>query len=661
VAIVLAVVLLLVLLSLSACGGSTTTTLTGAPTTIEGASTTQTGESIAQMSTTTTVASRFPAKVSAQGLAYTTDSNGQPKGVTIDFTVEINRNPDKKVAVGVREGEVGGTGDQWRAAAWAAPLAVADILSINLADYTVDYDVDGFVDGPSAGGLMTIATIAAFLGDQLKTDVTMTGTINPDFTLGPVGGIPQKLEGAAAAGKKTVLVPLGQRYDYDESTKQMVDLVQRGTQLGLTVKEVADVYEAYPYFTGKQIPKAQASASGTPALGSSSEQALRDCIQGDAAQADDLLKSFAATPAAEQAAGQDLASSAQTALSQASSDVAQGSFGAAYGAAQRAMAEAFEAYLFAEASGISDWQKLALWLKGNVPSASISQVETELVARSPKTVGEASAVMDAWGCLAQAQAAVQVANNDLDEISTNYSSLSDSDLSSYMGDAIRYYAESLLGEQCAKDDLKLADVATGPAITSPDMVGQLSESYRRAGAANVAMLDSVVVPEDAQAWGVSEADAKNLLATYDSHYFEAVQASNQIQTLLNELPAGTARDYAILGISFDAFTSSAASMAENYDYIAQYDKNGAITGFTFDKPLSNALDLAKANAENSLMLLDSTGDGTVVPWTWYDMAKYARDTGQPGDKISALYYYWNATAQARTLLALSGQARPLVQ
>ena len=507
---------------------------------------------------------------------------------------------------------------------------------------------------------MTIATIAAFLGDQLNPDVTMTGTINPDFTLGPVGGIPQKLQGAAAAGMKTVLVPLGQRYDYDESTKQMVDLVARGTQLGLTVKEVASVYEAYPYFTGKQIPTGTAPASGTPALGSDSEQKLQECIQNDGASAEDMLKSFNALPAAERTAGQSLATGAQTAVEQASSQMAQGSFGAAYGSVQQGLEDAFEAYLFAQASGMSDWQKLALWMKGNVPTTPISQIETELVARSPQTVGEASCVMDAWGCVAQAQAAAQVANNDLDKISSNYSSLTDSDLSSYMGDAVRYYAESMLGVQCAKDDLKLAGVAKGPAITAPDMVGQLAETYRRAGEANVAMLDSVVVPEDAQAWGVSEADAQNLLAAYDSNYFEAVQAANQIQTLLNELPAGAARDYAVLGIAFDSFTSSSASIAENYDYIAQYDKNGNVTGFTFSTPLSNALDLAKTNTESGMIQLDSTGDGTVIPWTWYDMANFTRDSGQPADKIAALYYYWNATAQARALLALSGQAQSLV-
>ena len=44
------------------------------------------------------------------------------------------------------------------------------------------------------------------IGDQINADVTMTGTINPDGTIGPVGGIPFKIEGAAEAGKKVVLI-----------------------------------------------------------------------------------------------------------------------------------------------------------------------------------------------------------------------------------------------------------------------------------------------------------------------------------------------------------------------------------------------------------------------------------------------------------------------
>ncbi len=70
----------------------------------------------------------------------------------------------------------------------------------------------------------------------------MTGTVNPDGTIGPVGGIPHKIEGAAAAGKTLVLVPGGQRYDYDYAAGQSVDLVQVGQRLGIEVKLVPDIY-----------------------------------------------------------------------------------------------------------------------------------------------------------------------------------------------------------------------------------------------------------------------------------------------------------------------------------------------------------------------------------------------------------------------------------
>ena len=43
------------------------------------------------------------------------------------------------------------------------------------------------------------------------TDITMTGTINPDGTVGPVGGIPEKIAGTAKAGYKRILIPAGQR------------------------------------------------------------------------------------------------------------------------------------------------------------------------------------------------------------------------------------------------------------------------------------------------------------------------------------------------------------------------------------------------------------------------------------------------------------------
>lgn len=48
---------------------------------------------------------------------------------------------------------------------------------------------------------MTAAVIVFIRGDATLDDVTMTRTINPDGTIGPVGGIPEKIDGAVAAQK----------------------------------------------------------------------------------------------------------------------------------------------------------------------------------------------------------------------------------------------------------------------------------------------------------------------------------------------------------------------------------------------------------------------------------------------------------------------------
>ena len=92
-------------------------------------------------------------------------------------------------------------------------------------------------------------------GDTLDADMTMTGTINPDGTVGPVGGIPQKIQGAAAEGITTVLIPAGQRNSESEDDGSLVDVVDEGRRLGVEVREVRDVYEAYQAFTGEELPR----------------------------------------------------------------------------------------------------------------------------------------------------------------------------------------------------------------------------------------------------------------------------------------------------------------------------------------------------------------------------------------------------------------------
>ena len=155
----------------------------------------------------------------------------QPEGVTggaSKVQVSVEPNKDQELRVGFFETEVGGSGPMWRSSGWMAVIMSGLLLGVDPTDYRYSYEVGGRLDGPSAGGLVTVATLAAILGHPMRDDATMTGTINPDGTIGPVGGIPHKIDGAAEAKKKLMLIPAGQRRSLDYQRKQQVDVVDRG-------------------------------------------------------------------------------------------------------------------------------------------------------------------------------------------------------------------------------------------------------------------------------------------------------------------------------------------------------------------------------------------------------------------------------------------------
>lgn len=66
------------------------------------------------------------------------------------------------------------------------------------------------VDGPSAGAAMAVLMIATMQNKTLRNDTSLTGTIQPDGTIGPVGSIFEKAEAAAKEGYRIFLIPKGQ-------------------------------------------------------------------------------------------------------------------------------------------------------------------------------------------------------------------------------------------------------------------------------------------------------------------------------------------------------------------------------------------------------------------------------------------------------------------
>jgi Lon-like protease len=91
-------------------------------------------------------------------------------------------------------------------------------------DFPVELAIDtGDVGGPSAGLAFTLGILDDLTPGELTggEDVAVTGTIQPDGTVGPVGGTGQKAAAVRDAGIGTFLVP---RADYDAAEARAGDV-----------------------------------------------------------------------------------------------------------------------------------------------------------------------------------------------------------------------------------------------------------------------------------------------------------------------------------------------------------------------------------------------------------------------------------------------------
>ncbi len=125
-------------------------------------------------------------------------------------------------------------------------------------DYLVEFRSDSSViGGPSAGGVMTLALMVALHNVAYPDDpwtlnprVAGTGTINPDGTIGPVGGVPAKASAARESGIHTFLYPAGLDIAADLRPGTFglqtvaVDMQQHCTELQIACRAVATI-ESY--------------------------------------------------------------------------------------------------------------------------------------------------------------------------------------------------------------------------------------------------------------------------------------------------------------------------------------------------------------------------------------------------------------------------------
>ncbi|MBL7206556.1 MAG: hypothetical protein ISS36_03080 [Candidatus Aenigmarchaeota archaeon] len=132
--------------------------------------------------------------------------------------------------------------------------------------YDFSYGINAnasLIGGGSAGAALTIATIAALRNTTINPEIMITGTINPDGSIGPIGGVLEKAKAAKDVGAKIFLVPSGQAYEITYKSRRHCEHVgfneictietipiKRivGNEVDIEIKEVGDINDALEYF-----------------------------------------------------------------------------------------------------------------------------------------------------------------------------------------------------------------------------------------------------------------------------------------------------------------------------------------------------------------------------------------------------------------------------
>lgn len=104
------------------------------------------------------------------------------------------------------------------------------------------------LDGPSAGAMFAVGIAAALLGDPIRQDVCMSGTIEPDAEIRAVGRLVDKMNACRDLRRTTMIVP-------DALDNSHLNFT--GAERSIQVIEVHTLAEAYSAATGqalRQVP-----------------------------------------------------------------------------------------------------------------------------------------------------------------------------------------------------------------------------------------------------------------------------------------------------------------------------------------------------------------------------------------------------------------------
>jgi hypothetical protein len=590
------------------------------------------------------------------------------RGGTEGATVTVKPNPSGDIRVAVFEEFSGGAGDQWRASVWMASFLASSTLGRTLTDYEFGVSTGGFVDGPSAGGLTTAAMMATMLGVAVDPTVTLTGTLNPDGSIGPVGGLPQKLRGAAAKGKRRFGFPVGQRYDVDLRSLEYVDLVAEAGARNMEAREVRDVHDAFQLLTGKVLLRPvplEASAMELPGPVFTRMEQTTLLWMREARERLATMRQEQTVPALTQPMVRDAQSRLQAALRYQ----LQGMGAMAYRQALTAAVSAdiaVQTERFVELAMDEDptrmRQEVESLLKG---ATKVEKVFVELSRREPRTASGALTLLSAYSAATVAWAFAELGLEDVEEfnaivkgprkgeVTAEWRSTLRQAVASKLIPALMHFLAAEYALQLVSDALVAGTEEGAPLHLEEAALQRLARTYTSAAKANLDYYDSLMLSGVAEERGMSLAAARQVKTTEDEDYRFARKL---MELALRQRKApGSSGAMTTLAASLGAWLRGSSLVAREYS-LGVIQEGGVVKGVKKDKAFSAMLELAELKArEQAALAREVTGVVPVTAQLGYLEAQ-ARREGSPEDKLEALSCFWHSSAVSQLAVLMSRTA-----
>lgn len=604
----------------------------------------------------TTVTAKLTAQREAQVKAvwFKGPIGPQASGGTSPTSVRISPNDKGRASVGTTEQFAGGAGNQWKTATWLAAFSASQLTGRNLTDHEFLVGTGGHIDGPSAGMLMTATMISLLRGKTPRADTTMTGTINPDGSAGPVGGIVQKMEGASKDGIKRFGFPMGARNHQDLRTGRSVDLIETGKEFGLEVREIHDVFEAYEFLTDDKLERPSALAESEMDIDSETSARLRSKSEKWRARLDSEIANISVFARDLGEARQRLSAYAnladeffKKAKALESSDYLAAAF-ESYVLAAVFAGITKDAARFLQAEAKQDFDarvaqvRASASVKGQL-SATIN--EAEALAKR-KTGGgqintlrayQSAVIADAYTSLADG--AVETVDMLLDKKKKGtLKQDEEQQLPNLMFQAICYYSIAKTMLDVAEDQKDFGGEEGQAAPIAPESIGNFAAAYGSAAGAVLQYLESLTLEDAAREAGVDKATAQQRFAANDDDYLIALRAVR-----LAEGITGTKNENNLLRLAAGsmAFLRGASLVNKYYSLGGVKDEQGTLT-LTNRKALSAQLDLGRQLArEAAAKAKKAAGYVPIAARIAYQLGVAKRE-GDDDEKLEALQSFWES-------------------